>query len=406
MAGAEKVAAVVRRILNAQKQQARGGKQRFGDWNSRFEKELASAMVTLYLEEAKRAGVKVADADALATRAGKRASDSARSINETTYRWLAEEHREVKDVFSADRIETIAANEAHYAKFSAVALAAKGKKKKLRWVVSGYNVCPQCMSLAGNIMAPGKNFVAKNGDAVEHPPLHPNAVFSGTTFVPYGGLDEIVCARYDGAGVYIRAGNYQTTIGPNHPVMTKRGMIKAAKLSECDEMLYDLRHNSSIGFISESYLKEIPTVEDAFESARSISGNSLVTAAGPNLHGDRICCKGKVEVVWPQGSLLPIFDSCGVEELREINFGWSDAEEEHCPALCSEGPGNQGVLLASPSSMSCTHSRISANFEWARIHEISFVNFKGLAFDASTPTSLYCSDGFVVSNCKCRLVVV
>src|SRR5690606_33704519 len=113
----------------------------------------------------------------------------------------------------------------------------------VEWSTAGDNrVCPLCRPLEGVIL--------KTKEAHGMFPRHPNAVFAGSTFVPYGKCEELVRAWYSGPSVVLtlRSGLDRTTIGPNHPIMTRRGMVPAAQLREGDYVLYDSRSNGlSVG---------------------------------------------------------------------------------------------------------------------------------------------------------------
>jgi len=50
--------------------------------------------------------------------------------------------------------------------------------------------------------------------------------------------------------------------------------------------------------------------------------------------------------------------------------------------------------------------RVAADnhFVWLSVEKVELGNYYGLAFDYTTESSLYCSDGFVVSNCRCAFM--
>lgn len=320
--------------------------------------------------------------------------------------------------------------------------------------------CDRCAPMAGVVLK-----VKESHGLI---PLHPNAVFEGSTFVPYGDAHEIVRARYDGPAIVLRATDglreYRTTIGPNHPMFSRLGLVKAAQLREGDEILYDRRHDPS--FSSDVDHEQIPAIENVFESLLGDIANIHIASASSDLHGDRVFCHGEVEAIRPARSLLLVWDALGFEQLRKENLVWADAE----PSLASsDGPlslgrsrirraasrlvsaGNNsrafgsrhlrepelgGVALASPGnagvSKASIHDTARASelfgnrlgrqpsvvhrrdllgrdiehgpFLWLKVTEVVESHFSGWAFDATTASSLYCNSGFVVKNCMCSWI--
>lgn len=229
------------------------------------------------------------------------------------------------------------------------------------------------------------------------PPAHPNAVLAGSTFFTYGKLEEMVGADYEGSAVLIRtSGDHDLTIGMNHPILTQRGMVKASKLTESDYLIYDNRLNK---MTSEVDFDKIPLVEDAFQSLLSGKSKSLIATSAHDLHGDKEFCKGEIQVIEPTNSLLPIFDSFFIEKLRENNLMSTNMQ---AILFSSNSPSDlclDTIDLSSSGLMSGTLS----SYHLLHIQSIQYVEFKGKAFDATTETGIYNSNGFVVSNCRCFL---
>jgi hypothetical protein len=239
------------------------------------------------------------------------------------------------------------------------------------------------------------------------PPFHPNAVLAGTTFFSYGKLDEMVGADYEGAAVLIETSKGHTlTIGPNHPVLTHRGMVLAASLSKGDYLVYDTRVDD-LNFTSScgpnSYLQQMPMVEDVFKSLLPLGKVSSIPASADQLHGDGVFCKGEVQVVVPQPGLGPVADSCGIEQLREGKLMIPDAGAVSLPGdgpLCLD---SSGIHLSSTGSV-C--SGPSSHYVLLELRSTSMVPYVGRAFDATTETGVYNSNGFVVSNCRTMCTVI
>jgi len=296
-----------------------------------------------------------------------------------------------------------------------------------KWLARMDNrVCPLCAALNGTVVGLWGLF----DGVMTGPPAHPNAVLEGTTFTPYNELAEMVTAAYEGPAVRIDAGVKSLTIGPNHPVLTTRGLVQAKLVCPGDQLLYDLRHDDpSLEAASEDYFQQVPLVEDAFSALRARTGHSHVAGTGYDLHGDREFCKGEVEVVFAQGPLLNVPQLAGIEQLRKGDFVRSDAGLKLESALGAQAHALVGICLPAPRSMgalSATDSVAAVVAEDAAdgacvagraavgtgvlhpyiavltVDAVKSVHFKGRAFDATTG-GLYASNGFVVSNCRCAL---
>lgn len=280
----------------------------------------------------------------------------------------------------------------------------------VEWSTSGVGTTAEGNPSPCDICAPLEGTVLTLEEAKGMLPRHPNAVFGESTFVPYGECLELVRAKYSGPCIMLCTAGarvYRTTIGPNHPMLTSRGMVKAADLGKGDKILYDLRHDRELsnGPTFAAYLENIPLIQDVFESVLTVGGNSYVTDSGSNLHGDRKFCKGKVEAVTTARSLPLVWDAKGIKELRERFLGGADTESKAVAGGRPGLPGSYGVLLPPTSSVSGQDVWVGADhFVWLQIEEVTTGHYTGLAFDGTTQSSLYCSDGFVVSNCMCAWV--
>ncbi len=181
MTSEQEIAQVMRRVFRLQRAQAAAGKVRFGDQIRTVADALEEPVARAYLRglKATRAGkdkaVLMELAEKAAVAARERALSSAHSICDTNREWL-EADRDLDYVFSADRAVSIGLTEASNAKNAATAMAAHVRKRRLRWVTDGKGKCKDCMSLAGRVVSPGKQFRAKSGTTVFAPPLHPNCL--------------------------------------------------------------------------------------------------------------------------------------------------------------------------------------------------------------------------------------
>jgi hypothetical protein len=276
----------------------------------------------------------------------------------------------------------------------------------VEWTTSGLghtalgnpSPCKKCAPLSG--------LVLKIEEARGLLPRHPNAVFAGGTFVPYGQLLELVRARYIGPAVHILAGSHRITIGPNHPILTSRGFVKAAELNEGDKILYDDFGHLSGSPTSKIDLKQVPLIEDVFSSLLSFRGNTFISSSASDLHGDRVFCQGEVEAIRPTRFLMPVFNVEGIEQLGKLFLSRADTQSELTSSVSSSFFGGYRVNLPSSSGMSGSDTWVTADdrFSWLTVHNISFEEFEGYAFDASIASSLYCYNGLVVKNCMCAFV--
>lgn len=279
--------------------------------------------------------------------------------------------------------------------------------------------CPVCRNMNGQRAALDGVFM--NGHA--GPPAHPNAVLSGSLFAPYGGVTEMVSSKYNGPAVTIVSGTKRLTIGPNHPVLTTRGLVRAYLVNEGDQLIYDKRFDGS-STVRESNLEKVHSVEDSFDSLWLGSSDTFVATSGYDFHGDSEWCDEEVKVVRPEGGLLDELDPSGLQHVCKNNlmraYTESDLATSYGPLLL----GDRAVLLSTPGSVSgndtsgAAGSVVAQNATFGTLvaltaaldadvfvaHTVDAITMgwiKCEAFDASTETGWYSSDGFVVTNCRC-----
>lgn len=276
-----------------------------------------------------------------------------------------------------------------------------------RWLTADdERVCKICGPLHLQEVWLDQQFVLPTGQRLWAPGVHPNAVFAGSTFVPYGRCEEMVRAWYDGPAISVRAGEHHTTIGPNHPMMTRRGMVRASELRKDDELVYDLRANGPQRISTpKADLEQMPLVEDAFETLRSRGGLPRVATPADDLHGDRVFCQGEVEVVIATDRLLVERDADALQHAREGDFVRPDVQALLATGAGAGDLGFHRVNLAAAGGMG-SGSAWSGHYVFLPVESVEQTWYTGMAYDATTESSLYCSDGFVVSNCRCELALV
>ena len=327
-----------------------------------------------------------------------------------------------------------------------------------QWITAGDDrVSDDCTdNEADGVIPVGQSFSA----GVMAPPQHPDAVFEGYSFFPYGSLTQMLSSRYDGPAITIEAeriediaelssrntaslndnpdrniivkhsdsgsglviGNggretiaifpkrIQLTIGPNHPMLTRRGFVNAQFLNEGDKLLYDRRGEFSTGF-AESNLKQVHLIEDIFEALASIAGYTDIATPCDYFHGDAVFCYGEIKVVRPHRNLLSISDTGIIEHLSKCNLTGAYTDAKHVASCSTCQATLNSVFTTTPSSMSSSsHIKSSLRgapsptfFHGYRLVTIHKTSFSGMVFDASTSNELYNIGGLVVKNCRCTV---
>lgn len=146
---------------------------------------------------------------------------------------------------------------------------------------------------------------------------HPNAVMAGSVVETIGGLRASYRARWSGPVVRIRtAGGSRLAVGPNHPVLTHRGWLKACHLSNGDHVLRRTGHRPIAvpGVVGDVHLNQMPArVEDVHAALGERGTLTRVVPAPDDLHGDGNFCEGEVEVVVAERSLTFVAHPSGVQ---------------------------------------------------------------------------------------------
>ena len=178
----------------------------------------------------------------------------------------------------------------------------------------------------------------------------PECIMPGSRFLPYGDLTQMVRAEFSGPAYRITArtpaGPRTLTVGPNHPVMTARGWVRAHLVTECDELVYDPRGEDA-ATLSELDLEKVPVVEDVFAAVSERSPLSVRAATGEDLHGDAVFCQREVDVVSVQRGLLVIGDAGGVKHGREGDLMLADADTTLVASDRASADGSIGLGSAS-----------------------------------------------------------
>jgi hypothetical protein len=322
--------------------------------------------------------------------------------------------------------------------------------------------CPVCESIPDSNpdgVGVDEPFDSSDGPQ-DDPPVHPNACFAGTPFRSYGSLQQIARAKYRGPAIELKAVLFEDcaeassrntrlaeslnsagsvtserdsggdlllrnrgwsastiaareiniTIGPNHPMLTRRGFVAAREIQEGDELLYDLRSQLA-GGPGEIDLKQMPMFENAF--AALMNAFEVISPTGPRtyFHGDEVFTYGEVDVVFPKRDLLPIWDAGLLQHLCECPLVGAYADAAHVAGCSACQQRFDFVFRAASGLMSrrdCGRALGFAEplppcFHSVRVVSSHWTTFVGDAFDASTDNAIYNAGGLVVKNCMCSV---
>jgi hypothetical protein len=248
----------------------------------------------------------------------------------------------------------------------------------------------------------------------QRPPAHPNAVFAESSFGSYGSLFQIVRSQYSGPARRIETDRVSFTIGPNHPILTWRGWIKASEINIGDQLLYDRRVNNPGILGMDSNLDKMPTIQDAFDSLTLMFGYSAIASPRTYFHGDEVFAYGKVDVILPTRDLLPVFNPEGIEDFGKLRLMGPNTKLPLVTCISSCRHSRERVTIPTSSLMGSfdlmqsllwCHS-LPSFYESATVSHIENLHYNGWAYDASTSSGLYNSSGIVVKNCRCALAPV
>jgi predicted RNA-binding Zn ribbon-like protein len=190
---------------------------------------------------------------------------------------------------------------------------AEGHGVKFMEVMDG----PSCGWLFHDDTRQANGLILPIAEARSVPISHPNCVMPGNPLATYGSITEAVRAWYSGPAYRLIAGDYEATVGPNHPVLTRRGWVPAHLLTEGDDLVHDRRLRSDAVALGPGglHLDEVPAVEDIWVTLGEPSARKL---RGDDLHGDAVHCEGEVEVIRPAGVLLLEVEPTDAQESSEL----------------------------------------------------------------------------------------
>lgn len=328
-----------------------------------------------------------------------------------------------------------------------------GLVKSVRWQISDDNPCPVCEQNDDVIRKLGEPF--PSGDL--HPQIHPNCFTAGTLVSSLDPVAKHYRRRFNGEVVTIRvASGEQTTVTPNHPILTDNGWIAAGDLKEGENLIYCGDPGTiglELGILPDNQLMPtlIENVPSALGKSFKMSSGSMPVAS-EDFHGDGIT-DSEVDIEWPEGSIESEVDSPLLQELCErelcpthrqmfsLAYGGTFAKFGKCAGSSSDRPMSSGndvsafalgisgpgepdgighashgtALLAPPIRQGAhVHSDLPTEIETRLASHISFVKivalgrsyFDGHVFNLETDSGYYIANGLIAKNCACILIAV
>lgn len=279
--------------------------------------------------------------------------------------------------------------------------------------------------------------VLPRDQALAYPIAHPNAIMQGTRVTPIGTLQAIYRARWLGPVLRIRSTRSSwLTVGPNHPILTNRGWVKAKFLRPGDEILHRTREVVRRTAVSPDFESENvpPAVEEVFDFYRPTGSAASRVAAPEDFHGDGNFCQGEVDVVAVDGQLRNHRYSLSTKKMLQLQTEPATARLRTLTRLGNPNPMFESHLFSAHSSMSgfaigrVLDSGADANAALDEATADGFVGNADLlskvlhalagqvavdqvveirwddasvwAFDLETSSGCYLADGIVVHNCQ------
>ena len=322
------------------------------------------------------------------------------------------------------------------------------------WVTRGDDVvCDNCLDFDEQTAPIGGVFVSKSGtQRAKREPLHPRCVVGETPVRPIGSVEAVAERHYDGPLVVIvTASGKRLVCTPNHPVLGIAG-LKAAEFFDVGE--YVLCHREiecdPFGLGGDMGNEKAPSmIQDV---ARSFAGDPSVSperveVAAPDFHGDG--AGSEVAVVWSDLKLWDGAASERREELRERKLvgarvgailrdrlgvfvslllavllaahrimsrrgkfrAFGGGHRLHPDSvLFASGPechagGTENAVdaMAFVRMASDGQDGLASEITLDRIAGLSRIeNWSGHVFTLQTSSGLFCCNGIITQNCRCR----
>lgn len=255
-------------------------------------------------------------------------------------------------------------------------------------------------------------------------------------------------SRYEGPTVnLVAADGSNLTVTPNHPVMTQRGLVAAAKVLKTDYLLtyrHDVELPIGIGALNRQAVQ--PAIEQVFASLSDLGHTATSRVSAVDFHGDARFMDKNIQVVRADGALPCALDAQQAEILDELSLEHSYS----VPSLTKSpqrfnrgavgltptggmgsggvGPSLLGSHVSGPTQSPLApvagkesgrfkplHDNGSADFEFStdllnrytgkvalvKLIDIRYGQFSGHVYDLEEVSGLMVANGIIASNCKC-----
>lgn len=287
--------------------------------------------------------------------------------------------------------------------------------------------CPICKPYEGRLVDLTGSTRDFDGEAVMSgplPPYHPNAVPAGTLVRPVGELLGGVRADWRGPLVDLTsASGVRLAIGPNHPVLTPRGWLKASLLRRGDQVLRrcDGEGRGARPGTGEYFDQPPALVEDVFGALAATGVLARLVATADHLHGDGNFCEGEIDVVRAERALWHEGDALLAQHLSEHalvgagvqHAGLSGAGARELDRVAVGGSIGRALPDLDATRFQPPQERRPRDWQAARellgglagdiasdeIVDIRYFDWVGQAFDLETSQGSYFANGLYVSNC-------
>jgi hypothetical protein len=176
-----------------------------------------------------------------------------------------------------------------------------------------------------------------------------NCIASGTLVEGVGAIHSAYRARYKG-DLYklVLASGTQLTIGPNHPIFTDRGWVKAKLLTEGDNVFS--RSIQRVSPAIEDVNKGSTRVEDLFDFIRETTDLvRMKRTSSFEFHGDGKFLEGEVEVVGANSLLPNVSDPQVIEQIGHSELGLAHSDTQGS-LLCAGSFDKSLACILSPQS--------------------------------------------------------
>lgn len=328
-------------------------------------------------------------------------------------------------------------------------------------------VCLHCRSLDGKTFDLSDNIFDKgdsltidgktqhyNYDDIPSPPLHVNCV-AGDSEVIAPDSRRLIRSFFTGDLVKIRlTGGSILTVTPNHPVLTERGFIAAKFIDKSYKLIRNIARDSLAGDIPDNDLR-VASIAEVFSSLDKHFGMSTITmpVTSEDFHGDGKAINGNVDIVNIDRFLIDDLVTSRDQKLANFFFNVCRRHDALSPSTTlsqclmtlahafdsgmsgsdlatalsrSSSLPESGVSLTSPASYDArilksqhdgvpgdaiavgeTLNGLTGLVALDDVLGVEISSVHGIpVYDVETTSTVYTTNGYIVSNCRCTLLPV